>query len=64
MFDTAKKLVTRLASAPSRLMRYFERSYEPSKYYMRGVGPKTRERQHEERLLQMQCSSGKLKQQM
>jgi len=39
----AKLAFSRAGRATSALLRVFERSYEPSKYYMRGPGPKARE---------------------
>jgi hypothetical protein len=36
----AKLLLTRAAAS---FLKIFERGYEPSKYYMRGPGPKARE---------------------
>jgi hypothetical protein len=39
----AKMFFVRASRAPALLMKMFERSYEPSKYYMRGPGPKARE---------------------
>jgi hypothetical protein len=45
----AKLVFVRASRATTALLRVFERSYEPSKYYMRGPGPKAREaeqRQH------------------
>lgn len=35
--------IVRAGRATQALFRVFERSYEPSKYYMRGPGPKARE---------------------
>ena len=39
----AKQIFVRASRASASLVKLFERSYEPSKYYMRGPGPKTRE---------------------
>ena len=39
----AKLVVVRASRATHALFKVFERSYEPSKYYMRGPGPKARE---------------------
>jgi len=39
----AKLVVVRASRATQALFKVFERSYEPSKYYMRGPGPKARE---------------------
>jgi hypothetical protein len=39
----AKLVFVRASRATSALLKVFERSYEPSKYYMRGPGPKARE---------------------
>ena len=39
----AKQMIVRASRASASLMKMFERSYEPSKYYMRGPGPKARE---------------------
>jgi hypothetical protein len=39
----AKLLFVRASRATADLLRVFERRYEPSKYYMRGPGPKARE---------------------
>ena len=39
----AKLVVVRAGRATSALRKVFERSYEPSKYYRRGPGPKARE---------------------
>lgn len=38
----AKLIFVRASHAPAALLKMFERSYEPSKYYMRGPGPKAR----------------------
>lgn len=38
-----KLVFVRASRATQALFRVFERSYEPSKYYMRGPGPKARE---------------------
>ena len=45
----AKLIVVRAGRAASVLLKVFERSYEPSKYYMRGPGPKAREAERRER---------------
>lgn len=43
MFLAQAKLVfVRAGRATAALLKRFERSYEPSKYYMRGPGPKAR----------------------
>lgn len=39
----AKLIFMRASRASASLVKMFERSYEPSKYYMRGPGPKARE---------------------
>jgi hypothetical protein len=39
----AKLVVVRASRATQAALRVFERRYEPSKYYMRGPGPKSRE---------------------
>ena len=39
----AKLALARTSRATLALLKVFERSYEPSKYYMRGPGPKARE---------------------
>ena len=39
----AKRMIVTASRAAVSLLRVFERSYEPSKYYMRGPGPKARE---------------------
>ena len=39
----AKQIIVRASRASASLVKMFERSYEPSKYYMRGPGPKARE---------------------
>ncbi|CAN0510148.1 unnamed protein product [Phaeothamnion confervicola] len=39
----AKLALVRTSRATLSLLKVFERSYEPSKYYMRGPGPKARE---------------------
>lgn len=39
----AKLVFVRASRATTALLKVFERSYEPSKYYMRGPGPKARE---------------------
>ena len=39
----AKLIFVRASRISATLMKMFERSYEPSKYYMRGPGPKARE---------------------
>jgi hypothetical protein len=39
----AKQILMRASRASASLAKIFERSYEPSKYYMRGPGPKSRE---------------------
>jgi hypothetical protein len=39
----AKLVFVRASRATTALRKVFERSYEPSKYYMRGPGPKARE---------------------
>ena len=39
----AKQIFVRASRASASLVKMFERSYEPSKYYMRGPGPKARE---------------------
>ena len=39
----AKLIFERASRVPAALVKMFERSYEPSKYYMRGPGPKARE---------------------
>jgi hypothetical protein len=39
----AKLVFVRASRVTSTLLKVFERSYEPSKYYMRGPGPKARE---------------------
>ena len=39
----AKLVFVRASRATQMALRVFERSYEPSKYYMRGPGPKARE---------------------
>ena len=38
----AKLALVRTSRATLALLKVFERSYEPSKYYMRGPGPKAR----------------------
>ena len=38
----AKLALFRASRATSAILKVFERSYEPSKYYMRGPGPKAR----------------------
>jgi hypothetical protein len=38
----AKLVFVRASRATADLLRVFERRYEPSKYYMRGPGPKAR----------------------
>jgi len=43
LFAQAKSIFVRASRASASLMKMFERSYEPSKYYMRGPGPKARE---------------------
>lgn len=45
----AKRVVVNASRAAASLLRMFERSYEPSKYYMRGPGPKAREAEMRER---------------
>jgi hypothetical protein len=42
-FAQAKSIFVRASRVTASLMKLFERSYEPSKYYMRGPGPKARE---------------------
>jgi hypothetical protein len=39
----AKLVFVRASRVTAALLRAFERSYEPSKHYMRGPGPKARE---------------------
>ena len=39
----AKLVFVRASRATQAALRVFERRYEPSKYYMRGPGPKSRE---------------------
>jgi len=39
----AKLVFVRASRATQVALRMFERRYEPSKYYMRGPGPKARE---------------------
>jgi hypothetical protein len=39
----AKLIFVRASRVSAELLKVFERSYEPSKYYMRGPGPKARE---------------------
>jgi hypothetical protein len=39
----AKLIFIRASHSAAALLRGFERRYEPSKYYMRGPGPKARE---------------------
>ena len=39
----AKRTVLNASRAAFALLKVFERSYEPSKYYMRGPGPKAHE---------------------
>ena len=39
----AKLVFVRASRATQAALRVFERRYEPSKYYMRGPGPKARE---------------------
>ena len=39
----AKLVFIRASRATQAALRVFERRYEPSKYYMRGPGPKARE---------------------
>jgi hypothetical protein len=39
----AKLVLVRASRATQAALRVFERRYEPSKYYMRGPGPKARE---------------------
>ena len=39
----AKLALFRTSRATLAILKVFERSYEPSKYYMRGPGPKARE---------------------
>ena len=39
----AKLIFVRASRVTATLLRGFERSYEPSKHYMRGPGPKARE---------------------
>ena len=43
LIDQAKQIFVRASRASASLVKLFERSYEPSKYYMRGPGPKARE---------------------
>lgn len=43
--DAARGWATRLAQAWSALRRRLSDRYEPARHYMRGPGPKTRERQ-------------------
>ena len=43
LITQAKRIVVNASRAAASLLRVFERSYEPSKYYMRGPGPKARE---------------------
>ena len=45
----AKLVVVRASRATSALLKVFEPRYEPSKYYMRGPGPKAREAEQRER---------------
>jgi hypothetical protein len=39
----AKQIFVRASRVSAEFLKVFERSYEPSKYYMRGPGPKARE---------------------
>lgn len=39
----AKLIFVRASRSAAALFKVFERSYEPSKHYMRGPGPKARE---------------------
>jgi hypothetical protein len=39
----ARLIFVRASRVSASLVKLFERSYEPSKYYMRGPGPKARE---------------------
>jgi hypothetical protein len=43
LITQAKRVVVNASRAAASLLRMFERSYEPSKYYMRGPGPKAHE---------------------
>lgn len=45
----AKRVAVRASRATVALLRVFERSYEPSKHYMRGPGPKAREAEQRDR---------------
>ncbi|MDQ8731005.1 hypothetical protein [Bradyrhizobium sp. LHD-71] len=53
----AKLLLSRATAA---LLKIFERSYEPSKYYMRGPGPKAREAEQRAGQSSLGAFSGKV----